>query len=155
MLKYIAPLFLLVLSAFAAAQSEEAEVRAKAQEFYRQWDKYSNTKNARGIAKLIAPGAYSYTEEGTMRPYGDAYKEFSDFFKMVKNLKSKVVVDHAYRNGDEIVAWITNNLSFDSKVEKKWEHFKSSDKYAETWKEFPSGWKLVSTQDFPRTARIK
>jgi hypothetical protein len=142
--------FLLSLAATAVfAHPENPTLRHDVQKVYRSWENAVGRSQWKKIITMVHPSYHSVRADGRRMSYSEFAREVSSLSKFVRNPKARTTLLHVDGHGDEVVAWIEEDVSYRELRGKKWVPVKRKAFYADTLKRTPSGWKFVYTQELP------
>ncbi len=123
--------------------------RKEAEAGYAKWGRLVAAKDKAGLLAMLAPDYYHIDLEGKKISKAAFGKFFDEMFPIVRNPKSKVVIEQCSQYGDELVAWITYSMTMEMKQGKRWVATSFGVKQVETLKRTAKGWIFISSQDLP------
>lgn len=149
-MKRLATLSILcALSSVSFAQGEDPALRNAAQKFYTHWDSLMAKMDAKGMWELFHPAYTMVDVNGKSHTLKDMKAQFQSMVGNVKDVKSKISVDHVGGTAQELLTWGTMKMSFKMKQGSKWVTMNFTEKFAETLVMTPSGYKLIYSQALP------
>lgn len=140
---------LLTVSAFAAAQAENPELRKQVEAIYAKWDRLTEKKDLKAMWDMLDPSFVGVDLEGNSMTAEEGKEHFEAMLAQMHDIKAKTKVDHVYGDNSEVVAWVTLNVTWKQKVGGKMEQMKFTAKFAETLKRTKDGWKFTYSQMLP------
>ncbi len=140
---------LLTVSAFAAAQAENPELRKQVEAVYAKWDRLVAKKDVDGLSAMLDASFVGVDLDGNRATAAEARKHFEAMLAQMHDIKSKIKADHVYGDNNEMVAWVTLTVTWKQKVGGKMEQMKFTAKFAETLKRTKDGWKFTYSQMLP------
>ena len=148
-IKFVLIAVFALTGSLVVSQSENAAAHNKMQAIYNQFCKFAEAKNVEGMWKFVDKSCVMVEADGSKMGAAAAKKEMVDIFKVMKDIKCRVKVDHVSVDGPEVCAWVTMSVSSKFKEGNKWVPFSFTAKYAETWRNFGGNWKVVYAQALP------
>ncbi len=149
-MRNVALLFVLLLSAFGFGQSENPQLRKEVQQFYGNLDRLVNTGQFDEALKLLDPSFVAVDLEGKTMDFKGFKAMVASMKGMMKDMRSRITVQQVQGNSSEVFAWLTMSHSFSMKEGKTWKKVAMTERFVETLKMTPSGWKITYSQALPK-----
>lgn len=141
----------LLLGTFAIAisQAENAALRKEIEGVYKKFDSYVAKGDMKSVLNMLDDSFIQVDVDGNTMNKAQMKNAIESMAKIVKDAKSKCVVNSVHEQGREVVAWITMKMDFKMKDGDKWVPVSYTGKFAETLVKTPQGWKFTYSQTLP------
>ncbi|MEZ0327259.1 MAG: nuclear transport factor 2 family protein [Fimbriimonas sp.] len=143
-------ILLFVVSAFGVGQGESAPLRKEITKLYADFDRALNTGNFEAGFAMLDGSFVTVDEDGKSMTKKEFRSMINSMSGMMKNFHSSITVQQVQGGPNEAFAWITMQESFSAKQGNKWQKVSKTEKFVETWKKTPAGWKITYSQVQPK-----
>lgn len=141
---------LLVLSGIAFGQAEDPQLRREVQQLYAAFDRAVAKMDEKAILDFLDPSFVAVDERGKQMTYKDFKAMMKSMSGMAKDMKSRITVQQVQGDMREAYAWITMESTMSVKEGKTWKRMKMTERFVETLKKTPGGWKISYSQVLPK-----
>jgi ketosteroid isomerase-like protein len=141
---------LLILSALGFAQAENPQLRKEIHQLYAQLDRAINKGDYEGGFALIDPSFVAVDAEGKKMTYKQFKAMINSMKGQMKGMRSRITVQQVQGDSQEAFAWLTMTHIHSYKEGGAWKKAAMTEKFVETLKKTPSGWKITYSQAVPK-----
>ncbi len=138
-----------LLGGFSRLSDDPVVVRKEVMQVYAKWDAYVQQGKVQALVDMIHPSFYAVDANGNRTNYKEAIRMMKEMLASLRDLKSRITVEHLYVSGDEVVAWVTLKSSFRVLEKGKLKEYAFEGRFAETLKKFGNSWRFVCSQMLP------
>ena len=144
-LKFFVLAVALCSSVIACAQ----DAKGTAEKVYAQLMRYAKAKNVNGVAKMLDESYVMTGADGTTIDRAGFIAEMTEMCKIVQDASGSITVEKASQYGDEIIIWASMKMKMKMKQNGKVSTLEVAEKFVETMKKTPDGWKFTSSIVIP------
>ena len=145
-----ATILLIVLACLGFGQAENPQLRKEIQQVYAAFDRAVAAENTAKILSFLDPSFVAVDENGKSMDLKEFKAMMSSMHGNMKDFRTHITVNQVQGNTSEAFAWLTMQHSFSAKEGGRWKKYSMTDKFVETLKRTPSGWKITYSQVQPK-----
>jgi ketosteroid isomerase-like protein len=149
-MRNLAVFFVLAISCLGFGQGENAQLRKEVTQLYAAFDRAVNTADFNAAFALMDPSFVAVDENGKSMTYKEFKTMVNSMKGVMKDMRSHITVQQVQGNSNEAFVWLTMRHSFSMKEGKTWKKYDMTEKFVETLKKTPSGWKITYSQMQPK-----